>query len=198
VVYHGSSINIIESKAVELPNNYILFVGVRDHYKNFDFLIASIASLLQEDKTLQLVCAGGGMFTTKEIELLEKYDLNGRVIQKSFKEDELGQFYKKAKCFVFPSAYEGFGIPVLEAMACGCPIVLTNNSSFPEVAGDAGIFYELGNKTDLKEKIEWVTYNVNVKAEYSAKGLQQVQKFTWMDAAEKCFAIYKEAAIQNK
>jgi len=197
VVYHGSSISVNENKGVDLPDNYILFVGVRDHYKNFDFLIESIAPLFQVDKTLQLVCAGGGTFTRKEIELLEEYNLSGCVIQKSFNEDELGQFYKKAKCFVFPSAYEGFGIPVLEAMACGCPIVLTNNSSFPEVAGDAGIFYELGNMADLKNKIEFVIYNDDVRAEYIVKGLQQVQKFTWKNAAEKCFAIYKEAANQN-
>jgi len=194
VVYHGSSIAVDADKKVDLPENYILFVGVRNNYKNFEFLVESVTGLFTADETLQLLCAGGGKFTKRELELLAKYNLSGRVIQKNFDENELGQFYKNAKCFVFPSAYEGFGIPVLEAMACGCPIVLTNNSSFPEVAGEAGIYYELGNKDDLKNKIEYVVYNESVRKEYSARGLQQVQKFTWKEAANECYAIYKEAA----
>jgi len=197
VVYHGSSIKVNNNKIVDLPNNYILYVGVRNNYKNFKFLVESITGLFAADDTLHLVCAGGGKFTKSEAEFLSINKLTNRVIQKSFDEEELGQFYKNAKCFVFPSAYEGFGIPVLEAMACGCPIVLTNASSFPEVAGNAGIFYEPGNRTDLKDKIEWVIYNENVRAEYRAKGLIQVQKFTWKHAAEQCYAIYKEAANHN-
>jgi len=194
VVYHGSSIQVNNNKTVDLPDNYILFVGIRNNYKNFEFLIDAIAGLFKADDSLMLVCAGGGKFTKSETEFLITHKLTDRVIQKNFKEDELGQFYKEARCFVFPSAYEGFGIPVLEAMACGCPIVLTNNSSFPEVAGDAGIFYEPGNEADLYNKIETVIYNENVRDEYIAKGLQQVKKFTWKDAAEKCYAIYKEVA----
>lgn len=194
VVYHGSSIQINQSKKVDLPNNYILFVGVRDNYKNFEFLIDSISGLFTTDSTLHLVCAGGGAFTKNETVLLERLNLKDKVIQKRFDEDELGLFYKNARCFVFPSEYEGFGIPVLEAMACGCPIVLTNNSSFPEVAGEAGIFYELNNKADLKNKIGWVLTNEDVRLNYSARGLQQVQKFTWKDAANQCYAVYCEAA----
>ena len=197
VVYHGSSTKVNDNKTVDLPNNYILYVGIRNNYKNFKFLVESITGLFAADETIYLICAGGGKFTKSETEFINKHNLTDRVIQKSFDEEELGQFYKNAKCFVFPSAYEGFGIPVLEAMACGCPIVLTNASSFPEVAGNAGIFYEPGNRTDLKDKIEWVIYNENVRAEYREKGLIQVQKFTWKHAAEQCYAIYKEAANHN-
>lgn len=194
VVYHGSSIEINNNKQVALPENYILFVGVRENYKNFEFLVGAIRDLFDKDKTLQLLCAGGGKFTARELAFIEGLGLKDRITQKRFEEDELGLFYKNARCFVFPSAYEGFGIPVVEAMACGCPIVLTRNSSFPEVAGDAGIFYELGNEQDLRNKVASVLESNQLREEYKAKGLEQVRKFTWQDAAEKCYAIYREAA----
>ena len=75
-----------------------------------------------------------------------------QIIQMSFEEEDLNTFYKKAICFVFPSLYEGFGIPVLESMKSGCPVVLGNHSSFPEVAGEAGVYFETNNSEDLKNK----------------------------------------------
>jgi glycosyltransferase involved in cell wall biosynthesis len=193
VIYHGNSIKIIENIKVNLPENYILFVGVRDNYKNFKFFIISISELLRNDSTLNVIAAGGGEFTKDEIEFISNLGLENQIKQRFFKEKELGLYYKNAKCFVFPSEYEGFGIPVLEAMACGCPIVLTDNSSFPEVAGDAGIFFELNNEYDLKHKINNLLQNDNLRNEYSLKGLEQVKKFNWDDAAKQCHDIYKLA-----
>lgn len=198
VIYHGNSIKVNDNKTISLPENYILFVGVRDNYKNFNFLLESIVDLFRADPTLELVCAGGGKFKKEELEFIRSLNLENRISQRNFNEDELGLFYKNAKCFVFPSMYEGFGIPVLESMACGCPIVLTNNSSFPEVAGEAGIFYELDNKTDLKTKIESVLHNENLREEYSQKGLKQVQKFNWEDASQRCYDLYSNALETKK
>lgn len=198
VIYHGNSIKINENVVVNLPENYILFVGSRDNYKNFKFLITSITSILRNNLSLKVVCAGGGKFTNEEIQFLENLGLQNQVLQQNFKESELGQFYKKAKCFVFPSSYEGFGIPVLEAMACSCPIVLTNYSSFPEVAGDAGVYFELNNADDLKNKIQSLLENEPLRHDYIAKGLEQIKKFSWETAANQCFDVYKEALVQNK
>jgi glycosyltransferase involved in cell wall biosynthesis len=197
VVYHGNSIQVSDAEVVGLPDNYILFVGVRDNYKNFEFLIEAASELFLADRILHLVCAGGEKFNAREQALIDKLQLTQQVIQRSFGHDELGAFYKNARCFVFPSMYEGFGIPVLESMACSCPIVLTNNSSFPEVAGEAGIFYELGNKQDLKDKIKSIIYNDALRQEYILKGLEQVKKFNWKEAAEKCYNVYLQA-LNNK
>jgi len=197
VVYHGNSIQIDETATVDLPQNYILFVGVRENYKNFDFLIESIVDLFKADPTLHLICAGGGKFNKEELDMINKLDLESQISQRSFKENELGTFYKNAKCFVFPSMYEGFGIPVLESMACGCPIILTHNSSFPEVAGDAGIFYELNNKADLKNKVAAVLDNADLRQEYSRKGLERVKKFDWKEASQNCYAVYVDALGSN-
>jgi glycosyltransferase involved in cell wall biosynthesis len=193
VIHHGSSIKINHNIEVSLPLNYILFVGVRENYKNFEFLLKSISDILLKDKTLKLVCAGGGKFTSYENNFINKLNLKNSIIQNNFKENELGHYYKNAKCFIFPSEYEGFGIPILESMACGCPIVLTNNSSFPEVAGNAGIYFELNNSVDLKNKIENLLQNEELRKEFSLKGFEQVKKFDWKIASMKCFKLYKSA-----
>ena len=195
VIYHGNSIQVNEYVAVDLPDNYILFVGSRDHYKNFYFLVESIKDLLISDPTLILICAGGGKFKDEEIKFINDLGLRNQIDQRYFEENELGIFYKNAKCFVFPSQYEGFGIPVLESMACGCPIVLSNASSFPEVAGDAGIFFENNNKEDLKYKIETVLNNENFRNSHIVMGLEHVKKFSWETASIKCLELYKKVII---
>lgn len=195
VVYHGNSILVNMNIKVELPENYILFVGSRPNYKNFYFLARSIKNLLINNSGLVLLCAGGGKFTTEEINFIKSLNLVNKIIQKNFKEDELGIFYKNAKCFVFPSAYEGFGIPVLESMACGCPIVLTNYSSFPEVAGNAGIYFELDNSNDLNDKIEELLKNETLRKKHIELGLQQVKKFDWNIATNQCLEVYNKAIL---
>lgn len=193
VIYHGSSIIIDDSVSLNLPEKYILFVGMRSAYKNFIFLLNSVSYLLKEDSSLFLVCAGGGKFSKEENKLIETLGLKNQIVHKYFKENELGQYYKNALCFVFPSMYEGFGIPVLESMACGCPIVLANHSSFPEVAGDAGVYFDLNDSTDLKNKIKSLVANKSLRQEFSLKGLEQVKKFNWEKAAKECLAVYNKA-----
>lgn len=197
IVYHGCSIKINNKEINFLPENYILFVGTRAIYKNFQFLVNSIAELLKNNSDLYLICAGGGEFDKEEKESISSLGLEYQILHKSFDEDELGMFYKKAKCFVFPSQYEGFGIPVLESMTCGCPVVLAHHSSFPEVAGVAGVYFELNNPKDLSDKIEMLVKNKSLRDEYSQKGLKQVKKFSWEKAAIECLAVYKKACYKN-
>lgn len=197
VVYHGCSIKKVYKAIDYLPVNYILFVGVRDSYKNFNFLVTAIAEFLINNHDLFLICAGGGTFNAIEYELICKLGLENQVFQRSFQEDELATFYKEAKCFVFPSKYEGFGIPVLESMASGCPVVLAHHSSFPEVAGSAGVYFELNNSKDLRDKIEMLVQDESLRNEYSQKGLEEVKKFSWQKAAKECLIVYKKACCIN-
>jgi glycosyltransferase involved in cell wall biosynthesis len=193
VVYHGCSIKVNKIDYVSLPEKYILFVGNRQNYKNFDFLVHSIKALLKNDDNLNLICAGGGNFNSSEKEMISTLGLESQIIQKYFSEDELGYFYNKAICFVFPSMYEGFGIPVLEAMTCGCPVVLAHHSSFPEVAGNAGVYFELNNSEDLKNKVDVLINNEILRNEYKLKGLEQIKKFSWDKAAIECLNVYNLA-----
>ncbi|MDW8851197.1 glycosyltransferase family 1 protein [Flavobacterium sp. MMLR14_040] len=193
VVYHGTSIKINENISTDLPSDYILFVGSRADYKNFIFLVDAIKELLKKDSNLYLVCAGGGNFSKAENDFIKEMGLENQIIQKDFEEEELGSFYKNAKCFVFPSLYEGFGIPVLESMACGCPVVLGNHSSFPEVAGKAGVYFDVNSKEDLKIKINNLLENEALRVDFTAKGLEQSKKFNWENAASQCLAVYQKA-----
>ncbi len=191
IVYLGFTIIVDSELDLKLPENYILFIGNRGLYKNFDFFLHSIAPLLKKNKNLFLVCAGGNSFTSKELEMINELKVADQIIQRNFKDNELGTYYKNAKCFVFPSEYEGFGIPVLESMACGCPVVLANHSSFPEVAGEAGIYFELNKEVDLRNKIENLLNDNNLRTQFKIKGLKQVKKFSWEICAERVFKIYQ-------
>lgn len=194
VIYHGSSIKIDPTINVDLPRNYILYVGARPNYKNFEFLVKSAAPLLKNDPNLVLIAAGGGKFNDEETTFIKKLGVEKQIIQRYFKEEELGHYYKNAKCFVFPSLYEGFGIPVLESMACGCPIILSKHGSFPEVAGDAGIYFDSDSEEDLREKIQMLLCDDQLRKQYAEKGLEHVKKFDWKVAAEQCLQVYRDAA----
>jgi len=197
VVYHGTSIKIKDNIKTTLPEKYILFVGTRAIYKNFLFFLNSVSELLRNEEDLFLVCAGGGSFTNSENQYISKLGLGDKILFKPFIDEELGYFYKHAVCFVFPSKYEGFGIPVLESMICGCPVVLANHSSFPEVAGDAGVYFEMNDSNDLADKINTLIHNKSIRDYFSKKGIEQAKKFSWEKAAQECMAVYEKACKIN-
>lgn len=191
IVYLAHTIKTTSQIKISVPENYILFVGNRAAYKNFTFFLNAISELLKERKDLFLLCAGGNSFNIEEVKLIDSLGLTDQVIQHKFKDAELPAYYKKAICFVFPSEYEGFGIPVLEAMACSCPVVLANHSSFPEVAGEAGVYFELSNSIDLKNKVQSLLDNAEIRKMYIQKGLEQAAKFNWKKTTDECLKIYQ-------
>ncbi len=177
--------------AKELPQNFILFIGNRGAYKNFKLFAEAALSLLKKDPSLFIVCAGGGKFLDKEIKMLQDLGIDKQAIQKDYKDSELASFYKAAKVFVFPSAYEGFGIPTLEAMKCGCPVILANSSCLPEVGGDAALYFENDNKDSLANAIGKILSDDQLRKELIAKGYEQVNEFSWDKTAEEYFNIIK-------
>ena len=191
VIYLAQSINIDKIVAVDLPENYILFVGNRTIYKNFTFFIKTVAPILKSNPEIFVVCAGGNRFEAYEEELLRNLGIIEQIIQRNFADHELASYYSGARCFVFPSEYEGFGIPILEAMACGCPVLLANHSSFPEVAGTAGVYFELNNPEDLYDKLIRLLTNIHLRNEYALEGLKQSKKFSWQKTAEQCLQVYR-------
>ncbi|HMI06364.1 MAG TPA: glycosyltransferase family 1 protein [Flavobacterium sp.] len=197
VVYLSQSIDTKSKVNVPLPQKYILFVGNRTIYKNFIFFIKAVAPLLKVDSNLYVVCAGGNGFDNDEKELIQNLGIKGQVIQNNFEDNELASYYSNARCFVFPSEYEGFGIPVLEAMACGCPVVLANHSSFPEVAGDAGVYFELNNPMDLKYKISGLLEDEVLRQGFSHKSIERAAKFSWQKTAQGCLESYRKAIAQK-
>lgn len=197
VVPLAHSIKKATTTQPELPKKYILFIGHRWLYKNFPFFLKAIAPVLKANPDTHLLCAGGNSFTAEELQLIGELGVKQQVVQQNFRDDELAIYYKKALFFVFPSQYEGFGIPVLESMACGCPIILANHSSFPDVAGDAAVYFELDNAQDLTDKITLLIADPELRAKYSHDGLEQAKKFSWKKTAKEYLKIYRKVVTRS-
>lgn len=193
VVYHGNSLNPDGSKNVDLPvpDNYILYVGDRHAYKNFVFFVTSIKPLLLRHKELFLICAGSVNLSLKEKRFLAQHGLADKVVHLPItRDDQLAYLYGRALCFVFPTLYEGFGIPVLEAFACGSPAVLSKTSSLPEVGGDAALYFDPADADSIHETIKKVIYDSNLANSLKEKGYEQLKKFSWEKCASDTFEVY--------
>lgn len=180
VVHLSESINTKETVKLKwLPENYILFIGKRETYKKFDTLYTAVLPLFKKSDNLVVLCAGGGNFTSEELSQFKNAGLTDKFIQYNFNDNELYTIYKNARLFVFPSEYEGFGIPALEAMASGCPLILSRSSSFPEIAEDAALYFEPNNAQQLGSLIEDLLSNKSLCDVMVQKGYVQVAKFSW-------------------
>jgi len=190
VIYHGTSWDILEDKERQ---SYILFTGDRTFYKNFNNFIYAVAPLL-EKYNLQLKCTGKP-FTNSENDLLKQQKIFDRTSVQFANEEELKELYANALCFVFPSLYEGFGIPILEAFACGCPLILSNTSCFPEIAGDAGIYFEPKSVDNMREKIEIVICSESLRKTLASKGFERLKAFSWQKCAEQTAKVYENCIL---
>jgi glycosyltransferase involved in cell wall biosynthesis len=177
-----------------LPGRFILFVGNRFACKNFEAFGRGVAPLLKDKPDLRVVCAGGGPFGKEERVFLHGIGIEGRVLQRAVDDRTLASLYAAAEVFVYPSLYEGFGIPILEAFACGCPVALSRASSFPEVAGDAGLYFDPKDETSIRETIARVLDDRELRETLRARGAARSKDFSWAKTAEGVLAAYRKAA----
>lgn len=172
-------------RTARLPQ--VLFVGSRGDHKNFGAVVDALASL----RDLSLLCVGGGTFTTDERTLLDRR-LPGRYRGAGYISDaELNLEYNRSLCLAYPSLYEGFGIPVLEAMCAGCPVVAVNASSIPEVAGDAAILLERGSAGEIRGAIESLLV-VATRDALVARGSARAAGFSWDETYRRTVSVYEE------
>jgi glycosyltransferase involved in cell wall biosynthesis len=169
---------------------YLLFVGGRGAYKNFDFFIESITEILYKNEELQVICAGSLPFSPKERKSLEKMNIAHKVHYVKINDAILKNLYKNARAFVFPSLYEGFGLPVLEAFSSGCPVILCNSSSFPEIGGDAAMYFEPHNRESIVDAVEKVLFNERYREELIKKGSDRLKLFSWEKTASSTKKVY--------
>jgi len=192
VIYLGNSMSLSLSKSnIDLPNKYLLFVGYRGEYKNFNRFIDSAAHLLNDDCDLNVICVGGGEFSPSELGKFEKKDISKQLLQFDLDDDSLAYFYNNALAFVFPSLYEGFGMPVLEAFACECPLICSNTSSLPEVAGNAAEYFDPYDVSDMQAVITKVLNDSHLRSELVLKGKNRLPLFSWEATAKKTIELYK-------
>jgi len=195
VIYLSNSFNIYkgdETINMKIPEKYILFVGSRIGYKNFELFIEAISPLLNNDIELNVVCAGGGKFNDMEIEKLKSLKIESKVFYYSGSDTVLAYLYNKAVAFVFPSLYEGFGIPILESFACECPVICSKTSSLPEVAGDAAVYFEPESELSILDCVQKVIYNNSLRSQLVYKGSQRVKEFSWEKTTKKTKKIYED------
>lgn len=174
---------------------FLLYVGLRGGYKNFEKFLQSIASSSELQSSFDVIAFGGGKFTVDEQVFIEKLGFKEKQIrQMSGTDQELNHLYQNAAAFVYPSKYEGFGLPPLEAMAAHCPVVSSNASSMPEVIGDAAEFFDPNQIDSIRVAIEQVVFSESKKQELVKKGVERVKQFTWAQCAEKTLDIYRTVA----
>lgn len=194
VIYHGNSFKDVSPIKLEgLPEKYLLFVGNRSGYKNFILFIKSVSPILRENKTLFLVCAGGGKFSAKETALFSELKIRTQVKQISFKNDnELAYIYKKASVYILPSLYEGFGMTAIEAFSMGCPVVASKTSSIPEVCGDAAIYINPKSSNSIRSGILYILGDEKLSKEKIRLGYIQVKKFDWKKTIDETLKVYEK------
>jgi glycosyltransferase involved in cell wall biosynthesis len=177
--------------AMQLPCRYVVYVGARSAgYKNFETLAQAFQLAGNKDKGLYLVCVGGGPFSSSEARLFARLGISDKVRQMSISDKEMFEMYSRARLLVYPSLYEGFGIPLLEAFTCGCPAAVSNSSSLPEVGGDACLYFDPGNAGEMAEKIGTLVEDGKLRDSLIEKGLRQARKFSWDSTAASTKQIY--------
>jgi glycosyltransferase involved in cell wall biosynthesis len=188
----ASSITIMDDVGKnETNDDYVLYVGNRAHYKNFIFFVRAIAPLLKKEINLFLYCAGGGKFTKAEHMLFQELKISGKVKLRSGSDESLRAIYTNAIAFLFPSIYEGFGLPLLEAMNCGCPIGTSQTSSLPEVAGDAALYFNPYDKESILSVTETLVTKSHIRSALREKGFLRAKEFTWQKTANLTHDVYK-------
>ncbi|OGF59326.1 MAG: hypothetical protein A2Y62_13640 [Candidatus Fischerbacteria bacterium RBG_13_37_8] len=175
---------------ITLPKKYLLYVGGRKVYKNFEFFIKVVSSLMKTDDELHIICAGIHPFSAIELSLFKELNVDNKIFHYNVSDEMLYYLYENAIAFVLPSLYEGFGIPILESFACGCPAVVSNTSSLPEVGGDAAAYFDPLSEASLKETLSKTIYNDDYRNTLKIKGYQQLEKFSWKKTAEETKKLY--------
>ncbi|QJW90735.1 glycosyltransferase family 4 protein [Spirosoma taeanense] len=174
-----------------LPFPYLLYVGKRGLYKNFSGFFRAIQPVLSRHPDLHLVCAGGGAFTVDEQASFQASQLSKRVHYQFITDDSLFSLYQHARAFVFPSLNEGFGIPVLEAFSAGCPVILSDRSSLPEVATDAAVYFDPEADDSIASAVERVITSEDLRTVLSRRGTERLRQFSCEQTARKTLAVYQ-------
>lgn len=196
VVYLGvdlSAFKVEKSKMSNKENPYLLYVGGRGGYKNFSGFIKAFASSPELKANLDVIAFGGGGMNASEQQLIRECGLDvAQIRQVSGDDQKLAQLYANAEAFVYPSLYEGFGLPPLEAMAAGCPVVSSNTSSMPEVVRKAGVYFNPSDLEDMRDAIERVVFSQELKRDLISLGYENIKYFSWEKCATQTLDVYQK------
>ncbi|MBC3786332.1 glycosyltransferase family 4 protein [Spirosoma utsteinense] len=173
------------------PFPYVLYVGKRGFYKNFNGFFRAIQPVLHRHPDLHVICAGGGTFNSDEQAMFHNARLDKRVHYRPVTDAGLMSLYRHARAFVFPSLNEGFGIPVLEAFSGNCPVILSNRSSLPEVGADAAVYFDPEDDTAIADAVERVITDEALREDLIRKGTERLKNFSCDKTAQQTLDIYR-------
>ncbi|MGF6094388.1 glycosyltransferase family 4 protein [Pseudomonas sp. 18175] len=174
------------------PRPYLLYVGSRHGYKNFSGLLNAVSTSTRLKADFDIIAFGGGAFSGSELELINRLGFGiDRVRQVGGDDTVLASLYDGAKAFVYPSLYEGFGLPPLEAMAHACAVISSDTSSMPEVIGDAGVLFDPTQNDEMAGAIERVVYSDSETARLIALGRERLNHFSWQRCTQETLSIYQ-------
>jgi glycosyltransferase involved in cell wall biosynthesis len=174
-----------------LPQPYLLHVGRRDGYKDFGTLVAALGLLRPDVEDLQLLAVGGGALTDAERQVAAAHGVADRLHHRVLTDSQLADAYAAAQCLAFPSRYEGFGLPALEAMASGCPVVISATPALQEVAGGAAERFTAGDAQDLAGALTRVLGEDAHRQELVQAGRARAAEHTWERTAQLTAAAYR-------
>ncbi len=172
---------------------YLLYVGNAYPHKNLEWLVTSFYQWWQKNQDYQLVLVGGSSFFYERLaSLVKKYWLQEAPVRLTgfVPDNELAQLYQQASLYVFPSRYEGFGLPPLEAMSHGCPVLASNSSCLPEVLGEAAVYFQDNQINSFLQQLDLIVNNKEQRQKLITAGFQQIKKYSWQDCAEKTKTVY--------
>ena len=195
VIHLASALDPNSMKKVDLPSNHLVYVGDRHSYKNFSSLITSLKPIMRDSPALNVVCVGGGKFTRDENMQMGIY--SDHFSQHQLTDQELAYCYTHATALVYPSIYEGFGLPLLEAMSCGCPVVASDASSMPEVAGKAAYYFDPDNIDSMTQAIKKVIGSKTLRDKLIKLGATQSNQFSWDKCAKQTTKVYQQVIAET-
>ncbi len=192
VIHLANSLSSIDETKLKRVHDrpYLLFVGGRRTYKNFDYTVETLKDTLI-DRELDYICAGSGSFSEEEKKFFKKLGIEKRMIQMDVDDEKLASLYKYCECFIFPSLYEGFGLPAIESMSFGAPTILSDRSSLPEVGGDFALYINPEDAQSLINKVENVLSSHFNKEEFSKKAKSWANNFSWEKMAIETVKTYE-------
>lgn len=186
------SISAIKPSIDLLDMRYLLFTGNRYIYKNFFTFLIAVSPILKQYKDLQLICTGPN-FNTLEKRWIEDLGITDKVKSIFCNNDsELVYLYQHAECFIFPSLYEGFGFPILEAFACNCPVISSNGGSLPEIAENAAVYFNPKDIREMRQAIHNVISDLSLRKELVEAGKLRLKDFSWKKCQTETNLLYSK------
>ncbi|GAB4018512.1 glycosyltransferase family 1 protein [Spirosoma migulaei] len=195
-IYHGIELDTpLQFQPVpHLPERYVLFVGDRSGYKNFYLFMNAIQPLMLDMPDLNVVLTGGGKVEVADQEFLMRLGLSDRVRHINATDEQLNYLYQNTQLFVYPSLYEGFGLPILEAFKAKCPILLSDTDCFREVAADAAVYFKSTDLNDLTSKLSSTLADSALRAKLVELGSQRLKSFPLKKSIDKTLDVYRSLA----